>query len=212
MNRRTFNTQIAGLVCALGLPGLALAQPVAGKHFTKLPMAQPTSAPGKVEVLEFFSYACPHCHEFEPLLASWTAKLPPQIVFRRVPVPFLPYAETFQKAFYALEAMNLLEQVHPRIFHAVHKDKLRPSRPEDLSPLVQAAGGDAKRFLEVVNSFGVSSKVQQAKSMATAYNIQSVPSLAVQGEFLVSPASAGGNEAALGVVEYLVKSIVNRKG
>jgi thiol:disulfide interchange protein DsbA len=213
MKRRDFSKNLLlGTLTVGGLPqalSSAWAQnaPSEGVHYRRIEPAQPTIAAGKVEVLEFFSYACPHCFEFEHLLAPWAARLPADVVFRRVPVSFLPNAENFQRAYYALESLGWLDKVHPRIFSAVHVDKKRLSKPEELAEVVSKAGADGGKFLESFNSFAVVSKAQQGKRTIEGYRIEGVPALAVGGRFSTSPSQANGSAQALAVAEYLIQKV-----
>lgn len=209
VSRRHVAAGLAAVPCLAVLPGLARAQaggqPVENKDYTRLATPQPQSTPGKVEVLEFFSYACPHCASFEPALHAWSKQLPADIALRRVPVPFLAAAELLQRTYFALESMGAVDTVHPKIFTAIHVEKVRPTTPEDMAQIVAKAGGDAAKFTAAYKSFGVASSVAKAKKLAADYNIQSVPSLVVGGRFMTAPSTAGSNERALMVAEMLAK-------
>jgi len=208
-SRRHVAAALAAAPCLATFPGLARAQaggpPVENKDYTRLATPQPQGTPGKVEVLEFFSYACPHCASFEPALHAWSKQLSPEVALKRVPVPFLAAAEMLQRTYYALEATGMLETVHPKIFTALHVEKQRPTTPEDMAQIVGKAGGDAAKYLAAYKSFGVAGSVAKAKKLAGDYNIQAVPSLAVGGRFLTAPSQAGGSERVLVVVELLAK-------
>ena len=124
MNRRHLNRILiaGGIAPALLLAGSpASAQspaPVEGRDYKRLEPPQPAPAAGKIEVLEFFSYACPHCSAFEPTLQAWAQRLPADVVLRRVPVPFLFNAENFQRAYYTLETLDLVDAMQSKIFTA----------------------------------------------------------------------------------------------
>ena len=216
MNRRDFSAQafIAGLCAAsLSVAGRALAQgavPAEGAQFTRV---EPSVAPqiaGKLEVLEFFSYACPHCSAFEPMLQAWAAKLPADVAFQRVPVPFLANSENFQRTYYALQTLGQVEAVQRKVFAAVHVERARLDKPADIAALMAKNGIDSAKFLDVFNSFSVANSVSKAKKLYAAYRIDGVPALAVQGRYLTSPSQAGGSENALAVADYLLQRV--RKG
>ena len=213
MNRREFSTLIGaglGSVAFLNaLPAAAQGTPVEGTQFQRIEPAQPTT-PGKIEVLEFFSYACPHCAAFEPVLEPWTKKLPADVVFRRVPVPFLMAAENFQRTYYALETLGMVDTMQRKIFTAVHADHLRLETPNDVAAIVTKNGGDAAKFLDAMKSFGVANSVTRAKKLTADYKIDSVPTLAVNGRYTTSPADAGGADKALAVADFLIQRA--RKG
>lgn len=215
MNRREFSTRLIGAgagTMALSLTGAAWAQgaPVEGEQFIRLNPPVPTSSPGKIEVIEFFSYACPHCNAFEPVLEPWVAKLPADVVFRRVPVPFLMSAENFQRTYFALEALGLLGTMHRKIFAAVHIDRQRLDTPNEVAALVAKNGGDSAKFLDAMKSFGVANGVTRAKKLTAEYKVDSVPTLAIQGRFITSPSQAGNAERALQVTDLLIQRA--RKG
>ncbi|MBX9794372.1 MAG: thiol:disulfide interchange protein DsbA/DsbL [Burkholderiaceae bacterium] len=210
MKRREFSTQL--LVTAVGagaLPAAISAQAqgefVEGTHYVKL--SQPHAAPGggKIEVLEFFWYGCPHCNAFEPALDAWQKKLPADVAFRRMPVAFReePFT-THQRLFFALEAMGLIDSMHRKVFNAIHIDHARLDKLSEITDLLGKNGVDAAKFSEVFNSFSVQTKAKQAKQLAEAYRIDGVPALGIQGRFYTSGSLAGGGERSLVVADYLI--------
>lgn len=214
MNRREFSSRLIGAgagTLALSLAGAARAQgaPTEGAQYSRIdpPVATP---PGKIEVVEFFSYACPHCNAFEPILDPWAKKLPSDVAFRRVPVPFLMNAENFQRTYFALEALGLVDSMQRKIFAAVHVEHQRLDSPADVAALVAKNGGDSAKFLEAMKSFGVANGVTRAKKMTADYKIDAVPSIAVQGRYVTSPSQAGDPMRALQVADFLIQRA--RKG
>ncbi len=210
MNRRDFSSAflVAGIAGAALLPAATWSQgpgPVEGKDFTRLDTPQPVNTPGKVEVIEFFSYACPHCNAFEPVLAAWVHQLPADVSFRRVPVPFLMNAENLQRTYYALETMGMVDSMQMKIFNAIHVERQRLDKPEDIAAVVAKNGGDATKFLAAFKSFSVATSVSRAKKMNADYKIDGVPSLVVQGRFLTSPSLAGSAQQALAVADQLIQ-------
>lgn len=217
MNRREFSIQTlsaAGAGLGLSLSGLAQAQgaPVEGTNYVKLARPAPVGAPaGKVEVVEFFWYGCPHCNDFEPSLAAWVAKQPADVVFRRVPVVFRenPFAN-HQRLYYTVEALGLVPTLHSKIFRAMHVDGLRLDKPELIADFVARQGIDATKFMAVFNSFAVQTKCQQARSLTDAYKIDGVPTLGIGGRFYTSVALNGSPQRALATTDYLIDRV--RKG
>lgn len=197
---------VTALLAATALPGITLAQggPVEGQQYVEIkpPVATP---PGKIEVLEFFSYACPHCSAFEPVLEAWAKKLPSDVVLKRMPVPFLMNAELFQRTYFALESLNMVDAMQKKIFAAVHVERARLDKPEDIAALITKNGGDGARYLEAMKSFGVANGVTRAKKAMADYKVESVPTLAVAGRYITSPSQAGGAEQALRVVDFLIQ-------
>jgi len=201
MNRRNFSQSVAAWMAALG--GSAAVQdafaqggPVEGVHYVKLSQPAPVSAPtGKIEVVEFFWYGCPHCNALEPALEAWIKRLPADVAFRRVPVAFSATHESHQRLFYGLEAMGQLEALHRRIFAAIHTQQQRLDREADQLAFLKAQGVDEAKFLEMTKSFSVQTKMRQAKQLSSAYKIDGVPAMGVAGravtDFLIERARKG---------------------
>lgn len=214
MNRRDFSAQLLGTAAASMALGsfapAALAQagaPVEGTHFIRVEPAVPSTVPNKIEVLEFFSYGCPHCSAFEPSIEGWAKRLPADVAFQRVPVPFLANAENFMRTYYALETMGQVNALQRKVFAAIHVERQRLDKPADIVALVNANGVDGAKFLDVFNSFSVASSVTRAKKLAATYKLESVPAIAVQGRYLTSPAQAGGPEQALALTDILIQRV-----
>jgi len=169
------------------------ADPVEGVDYLKLPQAQATDSGKKVEVLEFFWYNCPHCFAFEPQLAEWVKKRGDTIVFKRVPVGFRPSFEPQQKLYYALEAMGKLESVHRAVFDAVHVGRIPLDKEEKIFDFIEKQGVDRKKFIDVFNSFGVQSKVTRVRQLQEAYQIDSVPTIVIDGRFVTAPSMVGAS-------------------
>jgi protein dithiol oxidoreductase (disulfide-forming) len=212
MNRRDFSAQLVGLgLGATALPALAQSKPVEGTHYVRLGSPAPISAPaGKIEVIEFFWYGCPHCNDFEPALDAWQKKLPADVAFRRVPVAFREIYAVHQQIFYALEALGKVEAMHRRVFYAIHNERQRLEKADDIAALMEKNGIPRAQFLEVFNSFSVQTKAKQASRLAEAYKIDGVPAMGIHGRFFTSGTLAGSPEKALVVTEYLVQTL--RKG
>jgi thiol:disulfide interchange protein DsbA len=193
------------------MPALAQGKPVEGQHYVRLGTLAPVNAPaGKIEVIEFFWYGCPHCNAFEPTLDAWAKKLPADVAFRRVPVAFREIYAGQQQLFYALEAMDKVDALHRKVFYAVHSERQRLERPEEIAAFVEKNGIDRAKFTEVFNSFSVQTKAKQATRLAEAYKIDGVPAMGIHGRFFTSGTLAGSPEKALQVTEFLVQGL--RKG
>ena len=210
MNRREFS---AGTVCvlaagALGLPGALFAQakkPEEGTDYLTLGKIVPVDAPpGKVEVIEFFWYSCPHCNAFEPRLEAWIRKQPADVVVKRVPVAFQNDFVPQQRLFYVLEAMGKLDQLHAKVFQAIHVNHEQLNREEHILDWAGKQGLDPAKFKELFNSFSVSSKARRAAQLQDAYKVQGVPSLGIAGRYYTDATIARSMERALQVTDYLV--------
>ncbi len=210
MNRRDFSTTFAGLGLAgtsLSLPVLAQEKPVEGKDYVRLGQPQPVP-PGKIEVVEFFWYGCPHCNSFEPLIEAWSKKLADDVVFRRVPVAFRdePFV-AHQKIYYALEGLGQLEAAHRKVFYAIHNDRMRLDKLPDIAAFMGKNGVDAAKFTDMYNSFSVQTKANQARKLAEAYRIDGVPAMGIHGRYFTSGTLAGSAPRALQVTDYLIQTI-----
>ena len=185
---------IAASFSLIGLSAAATpAEPVEGVEYNRLKQIQPTDSGKKIEVLEFFWYNCPHCFAFEPQLAEWVKKRGDTIVFKRVPVGFRESFVPQQKLYYTLEAMGKLDTVHRAVFDAIHVGRVRLDKEDAIIDFVEKQGVDRKKFLEVFNSFGVQSKVARVAQLQALYNIESVPTIAIDGRYVTAPSMVGAN-------------------
>jgi thiol:disulfide interchange protein DsbA len=214
MKRRDFSLTLlaAGLGRALPAAAQGGAWPVEGTNYVRLSQPAPVSAPaGKIETIEFFWYGCPHCNAFEPTLDAWQKSLPPDVLFRRVPVAFSeePYG-THQKIFYALDALGLIPTIHRKVFYAIHNERMRLAKPEEIQAFMAKNGVDTAKFMDAFNSFSVQTKCAQARQLAAAYKIDAVPAMGVNGRYYLTGNLAGTNERMPAVVDALVARI--RKG
>lgn len=206
MDRREFSAAAAG-VLALGLPGLASAQrrPEDGRDYRRLEKLAPAEAArGKIEVVEFFWYGCPHCNAFEPRLNAWAAKLPADVVLRRVPVAFRDEFVPQQRLYYTLEALGKVGELHSRVFHAIHNERKPTALEGQILEFAEANGLDRAKFQEMYNSFAISTKARRAKLLQDQYEVDGVPALGVAGRYYTDATLAGGMDNALRVVNYLV--------
>ena len=196
---------LAWLLCTLGAllvssaPRAVLEE---GTTFRTLSPPQPTAQRNKIEVIEFFSYGCPHCARFYPLLSAWVAKQPPDVVFRRVPVGFNrdPWVN-LQRAYYALESSGDLARLDGPLFHAIHEEHKSLLDESSIADWVGRNGGDADKFTTAYISLGINKQTVQADQMAADFRIEGIPSLAVDGRYVAfAPA---GKEEMEGFTELL---------
>lgn len=177
---------------------------VAGKHYVVLDAPVRTSDATKIEVTEVFWYGCGHCYAFEPMLEKWRKTLPADVVLLRSPAIWHPTMELHARAFYTAKALDVLDVIHPALFDAmtVGKDKL--ATEDDIKKIFTAHGVDGDTFSKMFNSFGVGSAVGQADARQRGYKISGTPELVVEGKYRVSASNAGGHQAMLDVVDYLI--------
>ena len=218
MKRRQFSLSTASVVAAsaLTLPvaNTAMAQArqfKEGKDFKRLDKPVTPDAPaGKVDVIEFFWYSCPHCNAFEPVLDAWVKAAPKDLSVRRMPVAFNASFVPQQKLYYTLEGMGKLEELHAKVFRAIHVEKQKLAKDDEILAWVTQQGVDVAKFKEVYGSFSVSNQVRRASQLQDAYGVEGVPSMGVAGKYYTDGTMAGSMQTVLQVVDHLVATA--RKG
>jgi thiol:disulfide interchange protein DsbA len=214
MKRREFN-QVAGAAAAGAVVWSASAQAQkieAGADYQVVDPRAAVEAPaGKIEVVEFFWYSCPHCNAFEPALEAWVKKLPKDIAFRRSPVAFRDDFVPQQRLFFALEAMGLVDKLHAKVFAAIHVEKRELVKGDAIGDWVATQGVDRAKFMEQYNSFSVASKATKAVQLQNAYKVEGVPALGVAGRFYTDGALTKSMDRALQVVEMLAAFVRSGK-
>ena len=212
MKRREFS--LAASAAAAGALSLGAssswaqgAAPKEGKDYIKLGKPASVSAPaGKVEVVEFFWYSCPHCNAFEPQFEAWAKSQPADVVVRRVPVAFNASFVPQQKLYYALEGMNLLPQLHAKVFRTIHVDRNLLKTDDAIFDWVGNQGVDVAKFKEVYNSFTVANQARKAAQLQNEYDVEGVPAMGVAGRYYTDGTKAGNMDNVLRVVNALVAS------
>ncbi len=194
-------------LAALALAGAALL-PVAAPAQQAVPYLEinpplPTDAPGKLEVVEFFWYECPHCYSLEPRIEAWLKKLPKDVEFRRVPAMFNQQWALSGRVYYTLEAIGELDRLHKPLFEAIHKGGLKITNMKQLQDWLERQKVDLAKFNAAFKSFAVESRLKRALELTSASGIESVPQMMVNGRYLVSADSAKGD--MLLVVDALIE-------
>ena len=211
MKRREFSLSAASAVAASALtlpvanPAMAQARQFKeGKDFKRLDKPVAPDAPaGKVDVIEFFWYSCPHCNVFEPTLDAWVKAAPKDLFIRRVPVAFNASFVPQQKLYYTLEGMGKLDALHAKVFRAIHVEKAKLAKDDEILAWVTQQGVDVAKFKEVYGSFSVANQVRRASQLQDAYGVEGVPSMGVAGKYYTDGTMAGSMQTVLQVVEYL---------
>lgn len=212
MQRREFSFSAASLAAsALGacaLPTLAQAQAKAfqsGTDYLTLDKPAPTEAPaGQIEVVEFFWYNCPHCNAFEPMFDAWSKKLPKDVTVRRAPVAFRADFEPQQRLYYVLESLGKVEELHKKVFIAIHVDRQPLTTAAQITAWVEKQGIPKAKFTELYNSFSISTKARKATQLQDAYALDGVPALGINGRYFTSGTQAKTLERSLQVADYLI--------
>lgn len=197
------------LLCIVGLLNMALAVAAplqAGRDYSVIDPPLGTTK-DKIEVIEFFSYGCPHCNDFHGLIDAWAAKLPKDVVLRRVPVSFNrpPWAK-LARLYYSLEANGEVNRLNGEVFKALHQDRINLNNDDALASWATQHGLDAKKLTSLMTSFGVQSLAARADQEAVAAKINGVPSLVVNGKYLLINEAAGSYEELLKRTDQLIAS------
>jgi len=207
-----FSLVTAVTLSLLGAPTAWGEQPVEGKDYKPIVPALTPESNGKVEVIEFFSYACPHCAEFEPDLENWVKRKPKDVEYRMVPMVFRQEWKAPAKLYFTLEAMGLVDKYHSKVYDAIHKEKKDLFSDAGVKDWAKSVAIDPAKFVEVYDSFGVEAKLQRVATIGRQYGVQFTPALAVGGKFLTGPSMATNAQGGLdyarffGVLDQLVNT------
>jgi len=166
------------------------ADPKNGVEYETLATPQPTESGKKIEVTEFFAYYCPHCNVLDPQLSAWVKKQGDNIVFKRVHVSANEAVAPQQRLYFTLQAMGLTEQLHSKVFHAMHVERNRLNTDEAVFDFVAKNGVDRQKFIDTYRSFGVAARMRKADAMMQAYNVTFWPMIAIDGRYVTSPSQA----------------------
>ena len=201
-----FAGAILAFCTAVAFAAGAAAQGLAeDTHFVRLKNPQPVETGKNIEVIEFFSYGCPHCGELEPQLQAWLKTKPADVTFRRIPVMFQPRWEGLAKVYYTLDALGEEAKYSPEIFTALHGKGLQLWDEKVFLDWAASKGMDRKKVEDMWKSFGIAGKVSRAKQLAGAYQMQSVPTFIVDGKFTTgSERLPGGHAAVPAAIDALV--------
>jgi thiol:disulfide interchange protein DsbA len=180
------SNRIRVLVFALlAFASVARAELAAGRDYAVLGAAQHTDSPGRIEVIEFFSYGCPHCNDLHPLISKWSAKLPKDVVFKRVAISVgYPAWANLARAYYALESTGDAARLDDALFNALHKQRLRLVDEKSIAAWAGSQGVDPGRFSAAYHSFSVDTRVSRAEQVAMDYRVSGLPTLVVAGKFV----------------------------
>jgi len=154
-----------------------------GTHYKSVTDGLPSSEPG---VIEFFSYACPHCYSLEPTLEGWVKSKPADVKFTRVPVIFRASWEVYAKAYFVGEALGILDKSHPILFHQIHNENAPLKNDKQLKKFFEGIGVKGEDFDKTAGSFTVATKLNQARQAMAKYKIASVPSFIINEKYQTS--------------------------
>ncbi len=182
-------------------------------HYDLIKPPKMLDNPDKVEVLEVFSYACPHCFRFEPAVHKWLQNKPAQAEFKRMPVLFVGrHGELLARAYYIADALGVEKKISSAIFNTLHVKRERISNKATLKNIFVAQGVSAKDFDAMYDSFAVDSGLRKSKMMTSKLGITGVPTIVVQGKYRTAPSRvSGGNNAVFALVNNLVEKETVKK-
>ena len=176
-----------------------------GQNYKKVATPQPLQAAGKIEVLEFFWYGCPHCNAIEPMVQVWKKTLGSDVNFIRIPAFWGKPMDEHQKIFYALASLKKNDEMDSKVFHALHEEGLGLAKPELISEFMVKNGIDKTTWDTAYNSFGVNTDITKANSLFKAYGLDGVPSFVVDGKYIAGTAMTGETATTLKVVNKLIE-------
>lgn len=172
--------------------------------YDTLKKTQHSETVGKVEVLEFFAYTCPHCKTMQPLVDKWAETIPEDTAIVRVPVAFNDNLTNLQKLYYTLESLDRLD-LHPAVFNALHTERKSLFSTDEITKWAVEQGIDEQAFSDIFNSFGINTRVNRANELLKNYDISATPTLAIGGKYITSPSHANGYQQAISVAEQLLE-------
>ena len=172
------------LACALPLAANAADSPPfqEGKDYVRLPTPVPPATPDKVEVVEMFWYGCPHCYELEPVTQEWLKRKPENVTFTRIPVAFGASWESGARAYYAAEALGVLDKLHQLLFDAFHQRR-KLNNEDELAAFFAEHGVDQEAFRKAYTSFQTETQLRRGNQLAQRYGVKGVPAVIVNGQY-----------------------------
>ena len=175
------------LAAGLSLCLTAQAQLTAGKDYVPVQPPQPTDSGGKIEVLEFFWYGCPHCNNLQPSLQAWLKRKPADVELKHIPAVFQDSWVPLTKAYYTIEAMGLVDKLHQEMFATLHRQRVQLRDANAIFDWAANKGVDRKKFADTYNSFGVNGRTQRSIELTRKYDIPGTPALVIDGKYLTAP-------------------------
>ncbi|WP_126444969.1 thiol:disulfide interchange protein DsbA/DsbL [Sulfuricystis multivorans] len=213
ITRREFHRLLLGAgMLAAGVPAVQAAPALReGIDWSPVNPPQPGDTPGKIEVLEFFSYGCPHCREMHPHVMNWAARLPGNVAFRRVPVSFGRAAwANLAKLYYTLESEGLLASLDQAVFDAIHVRRVNLFVDSAIFDWIGAQGIDKEKFRTFFTSFAIGTRLARAEAFTASYKIDAVPRLVVDGRYQVLGKDAKSFGDLLAIADVLIDKASRR--
>ena len=177
---------------------------VEGVDYKRIDPPVPTSDPARVVVTEIFWYGCPHCFRFEPFIEKWAESLPDGVAFEQVPSAINAAWSVHARAYYAFKMMGVQDQIHKKLFNAIHVQRQRLNSLDSIAEFVAEQGLDEKEFRKQYASFPVDSLVRKGKQKELHYGLEGVPTIIINGKYRTSGVMAGNFDRLLQIIDFLV--------
>lgn len=208
-SRRTAMSVFAGLLISAVSFAQALYQE--GVQFTRLKTPVPVESGAQIEVIEVFSYACPHCAHLEPTMDAWRKTMPKNVKFTALPAIFHDSWAAFARAYYASEQLKIVEKTHGALFKALYEQNKQFSNVEDMANWFAGYGVTAKQFTDAFTAPGMEAKLKRAVELAPRYEISGTPTLVIDGKYSFDVSSAGGMEKVPALLDFLIQKAASER-
>jgi thiol:disulfide interchange protein DsbA len=180
---------------------------IEGKDYVVLENPVPTANPSRIEVVEVFSYICPHCFHFDPILTAWMKEQKPDVALVQVHASWNASMEAYQRGFYTAQALKVKDKAHTAIFNAIHVEHKELKDAQAWADFLSTYGVSKQAVLTAYNSDAVTAQVKQADQLFRSYQISGTPELVVEGKYRISTRFSGTQEEMLKVIQYLVNKV-----
>jgi protein dithiol oxidoreductase (disulfide-forming) len=208
-SRRTVLAVFAGLVVSVASFAQALYQE--GVQYTRLKQPMPVTSGAQVEVLEVFSYACPHCAHLEPTMATWRATMPRTVKFALLPAIFHDTWAAYARAYYAAEQLKLVEKTHGALFKAIYEQNKQFASVDEMAAWYATFGVTAKQFKDAFTAPGMEAKLKRSVDLTPRYEVGGTPTLIIDGKYSFDVVTAGGLERIPGLLNFLIQKAASER-
>ena len=192
------------LVCFFATGMACAADNTPSRTYETIP-PQPTSSAGKIEIIEFFWYGCPHCFALEPYIEKWLATKPDDVAFRRIPAILGNRWVHYAKVYFAAEKLGVADKINHPLFDAIHEQRLPLDDAAKLGGFLEKLGIDKDNFFDAYASEEINNKIKNAYVMGQDYGLTGVPTFIINGKYRTSPSQAGSNEKVIQVMDELIQ-------
>jgi protein dithiol oxidoreductase (disulfide-forming) len=207
--RRTFFGILAGLVVASSSFAQALFQE--GVQYTRLKQAMPVGTGAQIEVIEVFSYACPHCGHLEPTMEAWRKTMPKNAKFTALPAVFHDSWAAYARAYYAAEQLNIIEKTHSAMFKALYEQNKQFASVDDMAAWYAGYGVTAKQFKDAFTAPGMEAKLKRVVDLTPRYEVAGTPTLIIDGKYSFDVTSAGGIDRVPQLLNFLIQKAASER-